>query len=91
MADKFMVGVYGFIFVSFIVSIVLLKLQRERLYHVAESFYRYAEWMVRKPTIFDKTCSSNPYFNRSESEENGIHLEFCPETQVHRAPFLIQR
>ena len=46
MADSFLVGVYGFIFVSFMVSIVLLKLQRKKMFDVAESFYRYAEWMV---------------------------------------------
>ena len=46
MADSFLVGVYGFIFVSFMVSIVLLKLQRKKMFDAAESFYRYAEWMV---------------------------------------------
>lgn len=54
LADKFMVGVYSFIFVSFMVSIVLLKLQRDRMYQVAESFYRYAESVVwcTAPTYF---------------------------------------
>ena len=42
----FLVGVYGFIFTSFMVSIVLLKLQRKKMYQAAETFYMYAEWMV---------------------------------------------
>jgi len=46
MADMFLLGVYGFIFTSFVVSIVLLKLQRKKMFKVAETFYRYAEWMV---------------------------------------------
>ena len=46
LADKFMVGVYSFIFVSFMVSIILLKLQRDRMYKVAETFYHYAEGVV---------------------------------------------
>ena len=46
LADKFMVGVYSFIFVSFMVSIILLKLQRERMYKAAETFYLYAEGVV---------------------------------------------
>ena len=41
-----MVGVYSFIFVSFMVSIILLKLQRERMYKAAETFYLYAEGIV---------------------------------------------
>ena len=42
----FLVGVYGFIFTSFVVSIVLLKLQRKKMFEAAETFYKYAEWMV---------------------------------------------
>ncbi|XP_057315778.1 uncharacterized protein LOC130656852 [Hydractinia symbiolongicarpus] len=54
LADMFLVGVYGFIFVSFMVSIILLKLQRKKLFQAAETFYRYAEWMVwfTAPTYF---------------------------------------
>lgn len=54
LADMFLVGVYGFIFVSFMVSIILLKLHRKQMFEVAESFYRYAEWMVwfTAPTYF---------------------------------------
>jgi len=54
LADKFMVGVYSFIFVSFMVSIILLKLQRERMYKAAETFYLYAEGIVwcTAPTYF---------------------------------------
>eukprot|EP00112_Aurelia_sp_Birch-Aquarium-sp1_P010360 Seg2216.2 transcript_id=Seg2216.2/GoldUCD/mRNA.D3Y31 product="hypothetical protein" protein_id=Seg2216.2/GoldUCD/D3Y31 len=54
LADKFMVGVYSFIFGSFMVSIILLKLQRDRMYKVAETFYHYAEGVVwcTAPTYF---------------------------------------
>jgi len=54
LADTFLLGVYGFIFVSFMVSIVLLKLQRKKMFIAAETFYRYAEWMVwfTAPTYF---------------------------------------
>ena len=48
----FLVGVYGFIFTSFVVSIVLLKLQRKKMFDAAETFYKYAEWMVRVNIFF---------------------------------------
>ena len=64
LADKFMVGVYSFIFVSFMVSIVLLKLQREKLYTVAEIFYLYAEGVVSiNPTISWKHHSSYQFLH----------------------------
>ena len=47
LADRFMVGVYGFIFASFIVTIVMLRLQRENYYYYADTFYSYTEWLVR--------------------------------------------
>ena len=47
LADRFMVGVYCFIFASFIVTIVMLRLQRENYYYFADVFYSYTEWMVR--------------------------------------------
>ena len=47
LADRFMVGVYSFIFASFIVTIVMLRLQRENYYYFADIFYSYTEWMVR--------------------------------------------
>ena len=52
LADMFLVGVYGFIFTSFVVSIVLLKLQRKKMFDAAETFYKYAEWMVRVNIFF---------------------------------------
>ena len=42
-----MVGVYSFIFASFIVTIVMLRLQRENYYYFADVFYSYTEWLVR--------------------------------------------
>ena len=47
LADRFMVGVYSFIFASFIVTIVMLRLQRENYYYFADIFYSYTEWLVR--------------------------------------------
>lgn len=47
LADRFMVGVYSFIFASFIVTIVVLRLQRENYSYFADLFYSYTEWMVR--------------------------------------------
>lgn len=47
LADRFMVGVYSFIFASFIVTIVMLRLQRENYYYFADVFYSYTEWLVR--------------------------------------------
>ena len=41
-----MVGVYSFIFASFIVTIVMLRLQRENYYYLADIFYSYTEWLV---------------------------------------------
>ena len=41
LADMFLVGVYGFIFVSFMVSILLLKLHRKKMFETAEIFYRW--------------------------------------------------
>lgn len=54
LADRFMVGVYGFIFASFIVTIVMLRLQRENYYYYADTFYSYTEWLVwfTAPTFF---------------------------------------
>ncbi|KXJ13058.1 uncharacterized protein LOC110240897 [Exaiptasia diaphana] len=46
LADRFMVGVYSFIFVSFIVTIVMLRLQRENHHHYANIFYSATEWLV---------------------------------------------
>ena len=46
LADRFMVGVYSFIFASFIVTIVMLRLQRENYYYLADIFYSYTEWLV---------------------------------------------
>ena len=51
LADRFMVGVYCFIFASFIVTIVMLRLQRENYYYFADVFYSYTEWMVRDPLL----------------------------------------
>lgn len=51
MADIFMVGVYGFIFVSFIVTIIMLRLQRDNYFYFADVFYSYTEWLVRN-TIY---------------------------------------
>lgn len=42
-----MVGVYGFIFVSFIVTIIMLRLQRDNYFFFADVFYSYTEWLVR--------------------------------------------
>ena len=42
-----MVGVYGFIFVSFIVTIIMLRLQRDNYFYFADVFYSYTEWLVR--------------------------------------------
>ena len=56
LADRFMVGVYSFIFASFIVTIVMLRLQRENYYYFADIFYGYTEWLVRiKPTFYGWT------------------------------------
>ncbi|XP_073255237.1 proton-gated ion channel-like [Porites lutea] len=54
LADRFMVGVYSFIFASFIVTIVMLRLQRENYYYLADIFYSYTEWLVwfTAPTFF---------------------------------------
>ncbi|XP_015749099.1 PREDICTED: uncharacterized protein LOC107328873 [Acropora digitifera] len=54
LADRFMVGVYSFIFASFIVTIVVLRLQRENYSYFADLFYSYTEWMVwfTAPTFF---------------------------------------
>ncbi|CAB3997548.1 Hypothetical predicted protein [Paramuricea clavata] len=41
-----MVGVYGFIFVSFIVTIIMLRLQRDNYFYFADVFYSYTEWLV---------------------------------------------
>ena len=59
----FLVGVYGFIFTSFVVSIVLLKLQRKKMFDAAETFYKYAEWMVRVN-----------FFLRKENRELGTRM-----------------
>ena len=42
-----MVGVYGFIFASFIVTIIMLRLQRANYFYFADVFYSYTEWLVR--------------------------------------------
>ena len=41
-----MVGVYGFIFVSFIVTIIMLRLQRDSYHYYADIFYSHTEWLV---------------------------------------------
>ncbi|XP_046852069.1 uncharacterized protein LOC124445390 [Xenia sp. Carnegie-2017] len=46
LADNFMVGVYGFIFVSFIVTTTMLRLQRDNYFYFADVFYSYTEWLV---------------------------------------------
>lgn len=51
LADRFMVGVYSFIFASFIVTIVVLRLQRENYSYFADLFYSYTEWMVRSNSL----------------------------------------
>lgn len=51
LADRFMVGVYSFIFASFIVTIVVLRLQRENYSYFADLFYSYTEWMVRTNSL----------------------------------------
>lgn len=55
-----MVGVYSFIFASFIVTIVMLRLQRENYSYFADIFYSYTEWMVRY--ILSNHCEDHVYF-----------------------------
>ena len=60
-----MVGVYSFIFASFIVTIVMLRLQRENYYYLADMFYSYTEWLVCIITLRYRVIFST---KRSEGE-----------------------
>ena len=53
LADIFMVGVYGFIFVSFIVTIIMLRLQRDNYFYFADVFYSYTEWLVGNIKLYE--------------------------------------
>ena len=61
LADRFMVGVYSFIFASFIVTIVVLRLQRENYSYFADLFYSYTEWMVRSNSLLETFRSDYDY------------------------------
>ena len=52
LADTFMVGVYCFIFVSFIVTITMLRLQRDNYFYFAGIFYSYTEGWVCSTQCF---------------------------------------
>ncbi|EDO30841.1 predicted protein [Nematostella vectensis] len=54
LADRFMVGVYSFIFASFMVTIIMLRLQRDNFSYLANIFYSNTEWLVwfTAPTFF---------------------------------------
>eukprot|EP00794_Sanderia_malayensis_P011326 gene11326-12512_t len=75
LADKFMVGVYGFIFVSFMVSIVLLKLQRDKMYKVAEYFYYNAEYIMSLGGSFGE-------FQRNGNNDDRKQLRYAEDDHI---------